>query len=209
MHYWKKRAPASWLLLLAIVLALCLGGLGVAPAHAGTSVELTELQVEPGDDGLYLSADLRLELSAAVEDALYKGIAVYFVADAEILRERWYWSDRQIASAQRYMRVAYLPLTRRWRLNTSSAPIVNSGLGVTFAQYYDTLAEVVAALQRVSRWRIASADELEQGGRQSLRFRFRLDASQLPRTFQIGAIGDADWALSIERRVDLTQEAGP
>lgn len=201
-----KSGSVSWLL--TVALALCLLGLGAEPARAGTSVELTELQVEPGEDGLYLSAGLRFDLPAAVEDALQKGIAVYFVADAEIVRERWYWSDRRIASAQRYMRVAYLPLTRRWRLTSSSEPIVSSGLGVTLTQYYDTLAEAMAVVQRFSHWRIATADELEQGGHQSVRFRFRLDASQLPRTFQIGAFRDSDWALSIERHIDLTQEAG-
>jgi hypothetical protein len=207
-----KNAPVSWLLAVALALC-CLLGMGAAPAWASARVELTELRVEPDDDGLYLSAGVRFELPAVVEDALHKGIAVHFVADAEIVRERWYWTDRQIASVQRYMRVAWQPLTRRWRLNTSSEPIVSTGMGVTLTQYYDTLAEVMAAVRRIARWRIAAVDQLAHGSRQSLRFRFRLDDSQLPRTFQTGTFSgtfsDSDWALSIERRVDLTQEAAP
>ena len=202
---WKNAWSSR---LLAALLVLCALGLGAAPARAAASVELAELQVERADDGLYLSARLRFTLPAVVEDALYKGIAIHFVADTEVVRERWYWSDRQMASAQRYMRVAYQPLTRRWRLNTSSEPIVSSGMGVALTQYYETLNEALAAIQRISHWRIASSAELEPGGRQTVRFSFRLDASQLPRTFQIGAIGDSDWALAIERRVDLTQESG-
>jgi hypothetical protein len=196
--------------LLAAGLALwCLLVAGVGPARANTSIDLTELQIEQADDGLYLSARLRFDLPAVVEDALYKGIAMYFVADAEVVRKRWYWSDRKLASAHRYMRVAYLPLTRRWRLNTSSEPIVSSGLGVAFTQHYDTLGEAMAAVRRISRWRITTEDALEHDSGENVRFRFRLDARQLPRTLQIGTLGDADWALSIERHVDLAPESEP
>jgi len=200
MRCWKSA-------LLRGALALCLLVFGAGMARANASIDLTDLQLERADDGLYLSMRLRFELPPVVEDALRKGIAVHFVADAEVLRKRWYWSDRMMASTQRYMRVVYLPLTRRWRLNTSPEPITSSGLGVVaFTQHYDTLEEVMAAVQRISRWRIATDAELEHGGGQSVRLRFRLDASQLPRALQIGALGDADWALSIERRVDLTEE---
>ena len=48
--------------------------------------------------------------------------------------------------------------------------------------------------------------DLESGARYTLRFRFRLDASQLPRTLQLGTVGQSDWAVSVERRIDLTQE---
>jgi hypothetical protein len=192
------------------LLAWCLLGLAALPARAETSVELAELQVELADDGLYLSARLRFDLPTVVEDALHKGIAVHFVADAEVLRERWYWYDQRIASAQRHMRLAYQPLTHRWRLNVSSEPIVNSNLGITFAQHFDTLQEAMTTVQRIARWRIAPVVELERDGRQSVQFRFQLDASQLPRTLQIGVLGDADWTLSVERKIDLTpRETGP
>ena len=104
------------------------------------------------------------------------------------------------------MRVSYQPLTRRWRLNTSSEPLVNTGLGVSLTQSYDSLDEVIASVQRIGRWRIASTADLDDGSRHVLRFRYRLDASQLPRALQIGSVGQADWAISVERRIDLTQE---
>ena len=65
-----------------------------------------------------------------------------------------------------------------------------------------------AFAQRIAGWRVASAEDLAAGGRQVLQFRFRLDSSQLPRTFQLGAVGQADWQLSIERRIDLSPEEG-
>ena len=90
------------------------GWLLAAPAWA-ENAELTALRVEHSDEGLFLTARVDFTLSPVVEDALHKGIPVHFVAEADVLRERWYWYDRNVASAQRYMRVAYQPLTRRWR----------------------------------------------------------------------------------------------
>ena len=39
--------------------------------------------------------------AAAVEEALVKGIPMYFLAEADVVRHRWYWSDKAVASVQR------------------------------------------------------------------------------------------------------------
>ena len=179
----------------------------LATAVCAQNADLETLRVERTEDGLLLSAMVNFRLPSAVEDALDKGIPVHFVADATVLRERWYWTDQRVSDAQRYMRVAYMPLTRRWRLNTSSAPITNAGLGVSLTQHYDSLSEVMSSVGRISRWKIASAAEMDTSGRQSLRFQLRLDTSQLPRTFQLGNTGQSAWAIGVERHVDLTQDA--
>ena len=199
---WKSARPER-----ALLWCLLFWCLGTASIASGQHAELQSLRVERTDDGVFLTARVDFSLPAVVEDALTKGIPIHFVAEADISRERWYWTDQQIAEAGRYMRVAYQPLTRRWRLNTSSEPLANTGLGVSLAQQYDSLNEVIAAVSRIPRWKIASASEIDVGGRQFLRFRFRLDQSQLPRTFQIGAAGQSDWVISVERRLDLTQES--
>ncbi len=194
----------SHLLRWVVVAALALASLSTWAQNA----ELTSLRVERNEEGLFLTARVGFELSPVVDDALRKGIPIHFVAEAEVLRERWYWYDREVASAQRHMRVAYQPLTRRWRLNTSAEPIVSSGLGVSLAQNYDSLEEVISAVQRIARWKIASASDIDGDGRYMLRFRYRLDASQLPRTLQIGSVGHSDWVISVERRIELTPELG-
>ncbi len=190
--------------LLAAVTALWWPAGALAQGH--THASLTQLRAERAQDGLYLSAQMKFELSSTVEEALYKGIPVYFIAEADVLRERWYWSDAVVASASRHMRVSYQPLTRRWRFNSSSEPMTNPGLGVNLGQYFESLSEAMASVQRISQWKIAEASALEDDARQTLRFRFRLDASQLPRTFQLGTLGQSEWNLSIERRIDLTTE---
>jgi hypothetical protein len=176
----------------------CLGALLAAAGHsAALATEITQLRVERADDGVFLSAVARFELTPVVEDALLKGIPMFFVVEADIYRYRWYWTDPRAASAARTMRLAYQPLTRRWRVNIASGLITNSaGLRVTLNQNYDTLAEALSAIQRVARWKIAEAGEVERDAAYKLEFSFRLDLSQLPRPFQIGMAGQREWDIS-------------
>ncbi|KAF1042359.1 MAG: hypothetical protein GAK38_04340 [Xylophilus sp.] len=164
------------------------------------------MRVERNDDGVFLSATVRFDLPPLVEDALVKGIPMFFVAEAEVVRERWYWYDQPVASAARYMRLSYQPLTRRWRLQTSPTPIGSSGLGVTLGQTYEDVSEVVAAVQRISRWKISDTALPDSDAHYSVDFRFRLDVTQMPRPFQFSAVGRPDWNLSVGRSMRLTTE---
>jgi hypothetical protein len=169
------------------------------------AAEVTQLQVERAEDGLLLSAAVRFDLPAVVDDALAKGIPMFFVAEASVLRERWYWYDKRVASAMRHMRLSYQPLTRRWRLQVSSAPIGTSGL--VLGQSFDTREEAMAAVQRISRWRIAEPADVAPDTEHTIEFRFRLDVSQLPRPFQIGAVGQSEWNITAVRSQRLPVEA--
>lgn len=187
------------------VMAWVLAWPGSAQAQSPAS-EVANLRVERADDGVYLSATLQFALPELAEDALYKGIPMFFVAEAQVLRERWYWSDRQVAAATRHLRLSYQPLTRRWRLSTSTSPISNTGLGVVLGQNFDDLRDAVSAMQRISHWKIADAGEVDTDALHMVNFRFRLDMSQLPRPLQIGAVGSAGWSLAVTRNQRLLPE---
>lgn len=169
-------------------------------------MDIAQLRASRAEDGLFLTAQIRLELPSIVEDALQKGVAVFFVAEAELLRDRWYWYDSKVSAATRHMRLAYQPLTRRWRLNVSPEPIGNVGLGVSFSQNFDSLEDALQAVQRISNWKIADAVPLAADSRYYVEFRFRLDVSQLPRPFQIGVVGQPEWNLAASRSLRLTPE---
>ena len=177
------------------------------PARADSrSTAVTQLRLEQADDGVYLTAQVQFDLPPVVEEVLEKGIAIYFVAEAELYRERWYWTDLKVAQAARYMRLAYQPLTRRWRLNVSPVPITNSGFGVSLNQNFDTLADALEVISRVGRMRLGDLAEIGDDATHPVAFRFRLDTSQLPRPFQIGAVGQSDWNISAEKSVRLPLE---
>lgn len=168
-------------------------------------VDITQLRLERTEEGVFLSANVQFELPTVIEDALLKGIPMYFVAEATVLRDRWYWYDKQIATATRHMRLAYQPLTRRWRLTVSPTVIGNSGL--VLGQNFESQEEALAVVQRIYRWKIAEASEIDADARHNVDFKFRLDVSQLPRPFQIGAVGQAEWNLSAARNQRLTVES--
>ncbi len=167
---------------------------------------MTLLRLERTEEGVLLSASVRFELPPAIEEALLKGVPMFFVADASLLRDRWYWYDKHVAGGSRHMRLSFQPLTRRWRLQVSPTPIGNSGLSL--GQSFDSKEEALAAIQHISRWKIAELSDLEPDARYSVDFRFRLDVSQLPRPFQIGAVGHADWNINAGRTQRLALENG-
>ncbi len=202
-HCWKNAR----LDLLGLLACACLAGGLSAAAHAQSpAAEITQLKFERAGAELLLSATVKLELSAAVEDALLKGVAMIFVAEAEVFRERWYWANKKVAHAERHMRLAYQPLTRRWRLNVASGAITNAALGMALNQNFDALPDALAAVQRLSRWNIVDVAELDLAQRHLVQFRFRLDMSQLPRPFQIGTLGQSEWNISVSARQPLVWE---
>ena len=161
------------------------------------------MQVERTPEGMLLSAALAFELPEHVEDALRKGIPMHFVLQAQVLRERWYWSDLEMAQAARYLRLSYQPLTRRWRLHTSTEPFTGAGLGLALAQTYDELADAINAMQRVARWKIADSEQVPEDMPVMVQMRFGLDLSQLPRPLQIGAFGRSGWILQLTQSLRL------
>lgn len=198
----------SLLRLLAAAGVLAMAGGRLAPVHAQSrTAEVTQLKLERSDEGVFLSAAVQFDLPPPVLDVLEKGIAIHFVAEAELFRERWYWTDQKLGQAARHMRLAYQPLTRRWRLNVSPVPITAAVAGVTLNQNFDSLDEALETVRRIGRLRMTDASEVgDEGTRYPVVFRFRLDTSQLPRPFQIGLVGQSDWNVAVERSVHLPLE---
>lgn len=206
LHFWKSTLRE----LGVTVLCGCLLSAGHMSAMAagpdGSGSEVTQLQVDRTPDGVFVSATVSFELPAVVEDALLKGIPMVFVAEIDVYRDRWYWYDKRIVSAERHMRLSYQPLTRRWRLNVASGQITPNSLGLALNQTFESLPDAMAAVRRLSRWKIAEAGEIEADQRNTLEFRYRLDVSQLPRPFQIGVLGQSDWTIYLTANQRLTQE---
>ena len=167
----------------------------VAQAESGgtrNGVELTALSAQQSDEGVLLSYAVRFDLSRELEQALTRGVAVVFVAQAELLRSRWYWADQSRGVATRRWRLGYQPLTRQWRLNVD-------GLSRHFTQLGDALDVV----RRGSRWRIADAVAAGDEAEHYVEFSFKLDTDELPRPLQIGLGTPTGWDLSVQRRIQL------
>lgn len=179
-------------LLLRILFPLVVLGLlwaAALPARA-QGVEFSALQLMRSEAGLTLDYSSRLTLSPAVEDALHRGVPVYFVAQATVLRNRWYWRDERIARAERRWRIAYQPLTSTWRVSLGA-----------LSQTVASLSEALALASATGRWSIVSLSQLDPESRHYVEFSYELDTSQLPSPLQITLPGPSDWQLRVERRI--------
>jgi hypothetical protein len=217
-HCWKSvqidlnavRRTRCWLR----VLFVCswFGALALLPAAAqspvNSPVEVTELRMERADGALLLQSSLRLDLSSTVEDALQKGMPIYFVTEVELMRDRWYWYDKKVGAVARHYRLAYQPLTRKWRLNVSRDPIGAVGLASSLSQTFETLPEAMSAIRRTVNWKLADISDIDVDNKYTLSFKFRLDVSQLPRPFQMTAGSQAEWNLSAQKTLRLSADLG-
>ena len=173
--------------LLALLLVAWLW-LMVVPAAQAQGVELATLHTTRADGALNLEFAARVNLPKAVEDAMQRGVPIYFVAEARLWRNRWYWRDERVARVVRSWRVAYQPLTGAWRV----------GLG-GLNQSHATLAEALASASRSAGWRLAEPGQLDPDKSYYIEFGYRLDRSQLPGPMQFGLGGQGDWAVGVSR----------
>lgn len=151
------------------------------------AIALDSFELARTEEGLVLNFSARFELSRAVEDALQKGVPLFFVAQADVFRDRWYWRDKSVNSVTRTWRLAYQPLTRKYR-------VTFGGLN----QHFDSLVDALAAVSRTVNWKLADASQIDDG-RHYVEFSYQLDTTQMPRPMQIGIGGQPEWALRIER----------
>lgn len=177
------RIVSGWMALVVAWWAACVPAVAVA-----ASAELAAFAVQRNEDGVSIDYSINFDLPRGAEEALNKAVPLYFVAEAEVFRDRWYWRDKRIASASRVWRVVYQPLTANYR-------VTFGGL----SQSYPNRAEAFAVIRRGANWKVAEAAQIEDGSRHYVEFSFRLDTSLLPRPMQIGIGTQPDWALSVER----------
>lgn len=168
---------------LLIVLFVCTT---VVPATArAEGATITSAKLEASEDGYQVDADIQLQLTAVLQEAVRKGVPLYFVVEFELSRGRWYWLDQSVTSAARERRISYAPLTDQYRISYS-------GISQNVASFED----VRRALSRVRSWTVLEKGKLRAGEKYDAALRFRLDTSQLPKPFQLNVIASREWSLS-------------
>lgn len=163
---------------------LCL----VASTALAGDIGMRDIRLAPADDGgLALAADFDLEFSQRLEEAVGKGLALYFVAEFELTRPRWYWFDEKVAKASQTWRLTYHALTRQYRLSTG-----------VLHQSFTSLAEALRVLSRLRHWQVVEPALVQPGETFVAGLRIYLDVSQLPKPFQVEALSNKDWLLAAD-----------
>jgi hypothetical protein len=156
------------------------------PARAADGVDITQAHLESTPDGYRLSATFDFDLNRGLEDAITRGVPLYFTTDIEITRPRWYWFDAKKISESKTIRISYNVLTRQYH-----AAITGS-----LQQSFSTLDDALSLIRRPSRWIVADKGALKAGETYNAAVRMRLDVAQLPKPFQVHALNSSDWRLS-------------
>ena len=164
-----------------------------APSTGADRIEVTDaslkLVLEGNDPGITLDASFDFELPGVLEDAINRGIALYFVVDFELYRERWWWFDRKLVSESRLFRLTYSPLTRQYRIGSGA-----------LALPFESIADALVTMRRIHGWNVIERGVLKSDDDYRAQVRMRLDTSQLPKPFQVNALTNRDWALSSDWR---------
>ena len=180
----KSDPAAQGLRALLLALLLITALLPVATARAeGVQVKLAAL--EATDEGYQLNADFEITLNPTLEQALKKGIVLYFVTEFDLVSPRWYWLDEKIARSELQQALSYYALTRQYRLSR--------GL---LSQSFDTLEEALQILSHLRNRITVESAALKKDATYVATLRMRLDVSRLPKPFQVEALGSRDWNLS-------------
>ncbi len=170
---------------IALIVALWLAAASALAAQPG--IEIRSATLAPAYDGYMLDAVMDIELTPALDEALHKGVPLYFVLEFELIRARWYWLNEKIASAEQQYRLSFNPLTRQYRV----------GVGALY-QNFPALAESLQFLNQVRRKVDMEPGALRRDNTYLAGLRMRLDTSQLPRPFQITALGSREWNIASE-----------
>ncbi len=186
-----SKSLLDWLRGLLAVLGLCLASHGWA-----AEIEISNPQLLAAEDGYVLSADYTLDFNSRLEEAVGRGVVLYFVVEFEMSRPRWYWFDDKLLTRSQTYRLSYHALTRQYRLSTGA-----------LHQSFDSLSDALRILSRLRNWLVIDKAEKadkplpKAGENYQAALRVRLDVSQLPKPFQIAALGNKDWNLSSDWKV--------
>jgi hypothetical protein len=176
----RRAAPAAWLLAALTACWLALAAFA-APAHA-QGIEVKRASMLFPEDAYVLEAEFDIALTHTLEEVLGKGVPLYFRLEFELIRPRWYWFNERIVFLQQEYRLSFNALTRQFRL----------GVG-NLHQNFETLAEALEVMSRVRRRQEVEPGTFRRGETYNAALRMRLDTAQLPKPFQLSALGGREW----------------
>ena len=152
------------------------------PLAAGTSLRNPQLVLE---DGEYVApADFNINFNPRLEEAVNKGVVLYFATEFELSKSRWYWFDEQILRRSKTYQLYYHALTRQYRVSTGG-----------LHQSFPSLEEALRVMSRLRRWVVAEQGDIRVAQTGMAGLRLRLDLTQMPKTFQVSALSNKDWNL--------------
>ena len=186
-----RITTSLWMQVRCLLLACCLIVLSALPASsvaasAVEGIEFVDAALESTDEGYRLASNFSVELTHPLEEALTRGIPLYFKLQLEVSRPRWYWLDDVAIKSSRTIRLSYNVLTRQYRAS------VDGSLHRNFTR----LDDMLALLRHPGRWLVAEPGVLKPDAGYTVSVQLGLDVSLLPKPIQVSALGSGEWRMS-------------
>lgn len=158
-----------------------------ATAHADGSIQIKHVSLDLVEESYELNVDAEIILNPLLEQALEKGVILYFRTKLSLFEPRWYWFNKEVAVSKLRIGLRYSALTRQYRLSRR-----------LWSQNFDTLDEALEILSQL-RGRPAPVEikhPLKPNVEYIATLRMWLDLSRLPKPFQIETFGSKEWNLT-------------
>jgi Domain of unknown function (DUF4390) len=178
----KRFFPLRLAAVLLIGLTLCLAA--AVPAHAD-SIAVQRASLQADGTGWSLDARFEFELNNSLEEAVNRGVPLYFTTEFDLTRPRWYWFDEQPVSVSQTWRLSFQPLTREYRVSSG-------GLQLGFG----SLADALAVIKHVTSWHVIDRTQVRGGETYTASVRTALNTALMPKPFQVDAVNNRDWSLA-------------
>ncbi|OYV96922.1 MAG: hypothetical protein B7Z62_07370 [Deltaproteobacteria bacterium 37-65-8] len=171
----KRRVPALLCLLISVFCLLS--------SAFGEGIAMHKAEAHFSDDSYQLSADFDISFNFVVEQALTRGVSLYFVNEFTLTRPRWYWMDEVVAQSEQTIKLSYNSLTRQYRITRGSL--------------FQNFASMDEALNSIKHQSASIQAELLKKKDVSYiaSARMHLDVTQLPKPLQVNALAGDDWSL--------------
>ncbi|WP_410497522.1 DUF4390 domain-containing protein [Chitinibacter sp. S2-10] len=152
------------------------------------SIKNTKAEADIIPPRIEVSARYSITLSPELEDALRNGLTLPFIYEFKLTKPRFYAWYRQLAegfgaNAELTQRLSYQPLTKQFRISAG---------GIT--RHFASLDEALIALGHIKNWSVMDGSDLTEDEFAG-KLRLRLDSAQLPKTYQVSTLGNANWQL--------------
>jgi hypothetical protein len=172
-------------------LLLWLLACAVYPAWADT-ISVRRAEAELVDGQLLVSTRFNIKMTSGLNEALTQGVPLTFRLDFELFRPRltsYYLNVSNGFSPHSSIafKLFYQSLTNRYRVSIGS-----------FSNYYPSVSEALRSVGAIQGWRVLSPGDLSVRTPDQVagRVRLSLDISELPKPYQLNALGSSDWTLS-------------
>ena len=179
---WRK----GWFNIQPFLFSLALLLLGTMAQAEG--IQIKSFSLAAANQHYEMSVDSEIALNPVLEQALEKGIVLYFVTKFSLIDSNWYWLDEEVARGKSRVGLRYYALTRQYHLNHPS-----------FSQTFNTLQEALKALGQLRNFSLTVKSELKPDVEYIASLRVWLDLTRMPKPFQVEALGSKKWDLSSDK----------